>query len=197
MRPVPMLLLLAIAACSPRPDDAESIAADSSHALTAVPAPAVEPEQTDSKRDRNPDQPGSTPPATSEPALQGRIRVTGTAVEPLTTVETSGGPVLIRGPLEPELRTLDGMTVRVSGRQAGTSTRTIEADGYSIVEADGQPATIGTVTDDGASLIVRADTVLLVAPPAGLQPGARVWVAGIRTGNQLRVSSYGVIRAPK
>jgi hypothetical protein len=136
----------------------------------------------------------ATPPAadTSEP-LRGRIRVSGTAQEPITTIAVDGvGPLIVTGRHETDLRTLSGAVVAVRGAQAGVQRRTIDVTAYEILEIDGARPVVGRILQDGR-LDTGADTLSLTGATADMRRGARVWVVGERVGSTLRVSSAGRI----
>lgn len=192
------LLLAALVACAPARDDAsEAFTEDAVSNQPPVAQADTAPGDTMLKGNTSPDAPVSAPAVETQRRVRGTVRVTGTAIEPVTIIQTTAGSLVVRGPLEPELRALDGAVVMVNGKETAAGTRTIAVEDYAVAEVDGQPVTVGIVTADARAVLVGGDTVTLVPPPAGLEPATKVWVAGTRTGNQLRVSSYGVIRAPK
>ena len=188
-----LALLIALAACAPASDDSGDAAATDSMSMPPAPVAGGEPQDTTLKG-TTATPAGTANASAAQSGVRGTVRVTGTAMEPTTTIQAPSGPVIVRGAFEPDVRALDGAIVIVTGKQSAGPPRTIEVDSYAIAEIDGQPAVIGIVTTDGRAVVVGNDTLSLVTPPAGLQPGARVWVAGPRMGKQLRVVSWGVIR---
>ena len=60
------------------------------------------------------------------PAIRGRVVAGGTDHEPLTSLQRADGPpLLLDGPLAPELRRLAGATVEVRGAVSGVARRTV------------------------------------------------------------------------
>jgi hypothetical protein len=137
--------------------------------------------------------PGSSNPGTAEPGLRGTVVVSGTANDPFTTLQVeSGAPLRVTGPLEPELRSLSGAVVLVRGPRTAGMPGSVRADSYEILEIGGRRAWTGTVLPDGR-LASGADTLYLSGGTSDIRPGQRIWVTGGRSGNQLRVASWGAI----
>lgn len=147
-------------------------------------------------------RPGATPTATpSETVLTGKVVAGGVAAAPVTTLQIEGGrPTALVGPLEPELRRLGGATVWVAGAPAtGGPTPSFTVTRYEIVAIDGVRPVVGTLAvRDGTTWLAGRDTIKLASVPAELRAkvGAKVWIAGRRSGAELVVQSYGVIREP-
>jgi len=145
-------------------------------------------------------QPTSTPtPTPSEDVMIGRITTGGLAAEPVTSLQVEGrGAVTLVGPLEPELRRLNGATVSVAGAPAaGGRAGSFTASRYDIVAIDGVRPAVGTIVARGTeTLLAATDTLRLTAAPAELRSktGAKVWIVGRRSGAELTVQTYGVIR---
>jgi hypothetical protein len=198
--------LLVGAACSgakrAKPADTAVVDVDS-----PVPAP-----RADSSRAGAP-APGVTPAPTataaptptvapSETVLTGKLVAGGLAATPVTQLQVEGAKATtLVGSLEPELRRLGGATVWVTGSPVtGAPNVTFSVTRYEVVAIDGAKPAVGTLrTRDGATwLVTERDTVKLVSPPAGLgdRTGAKVWVVGRRSGPELTVQSYGIIRDP-
>jgi len=191
-----LAILVLAAACGRAGDNGGQTASTDTVAVAAPePEPAGQPEDTLAKGN----VPASEPPARSPAApaqqrVRGIVRLTGTVMEPITAIETSQGTLVVRGELEPDVRALAGATVMLVGSITPGPRPAIDVQTYSVLEIEGQPATVGTVTSDARAITIGNDTVMLQPPPPGLQPGARIWVAGRRTGNTVQVSSFGVIR---
>jgi hypothetical protein len=137
----------------------------------------------------------------SETVMTGRIVTSGLATEPVTTLQVEGGPATrMLGPLEPELRRLNGAAVWVAGAPASGGARpSFTVSRYEIVSIDGAKPAVGVVTTrDGTTWLAGDDTVKLASVPAALEArqGAKVWVVGRRSGAELIVQSYGIIREP-
>lgn len=141
-------------------------------------------------------------PTPSETVMTGTIAIGGLATEPVTSLRVEGGsPVTLVGPLEAELRTLGAATVWVTGAPgAGRPNATFTVTRYEIVSIGGAKPLVGHITVRGADtvLAMERDTVRLVAAPAQLagKRGAKAWVVGRRSGNDLTPQTYGIIREP-
>ena len=151
-----------------------------------------------------PPQPTPTPTPTATPSedvMVGRLTTGGLAAEPVTSLQVEGrGAVTLVGPLEPELRRLNGATVSVAGAPApGGRAGAFTASRYDIVAIDGARPSVGTIVARGnETLLAGNDTLRLTAAPAELRSkaGAKVWIVGRRSGAELTVQTYGVIREP-
>lgn len=200
-----------VAACAPANDDArEATSADSvagsapvaetasRDTLAKSDSPSTAPESAAAAPQRGQANAGArstpAPPTAAQDRVRGTVRLTGTVLEPVTSVETPQGTYVVRGALEPDVRALAGAVVILMGQVSTTPRPVIDVEAYSVAEIEGQPATVGTVTSDGRALVIGSDTVALEPPPAGLQPGSRIWVTGPRSGRTVRVASFGVIR---
>lgn len=140
------------------------------------------------------------PEAPAPDTLEGRIIVTGGAPEPLTTLVMEDRSVVLSGELVPELRRLDGATVRAYGRLEGEGPGdAIDVVDYEILEIDGQRPRVGVLVmgEQGVALETEiGERFPLVGAPAGLRDrmGARVWVVGTVREGSLLLQSYGIIR---
>jgi hypothetical protein len=135
----------------------------------------------------------ASPAADTLPEVRGRIVVSGTEHEPLTTLRVDGRMALIvTGPLAPELRSLAGAAVAVRGVESGAARRTIHVESYEIIEIHGERPVVGVVLA-GHRLAAGADTLALVGAPPEMRAGSRVWITGERQGRELRVASWGLI----
>jgi hypothetical protein len=134
--------------------------------------------------------------------LTGKVVAAGLAADPVTQLQIEGGqPTALIGPLEPELRRLGGAMVWVTGAPVGGQPNaTINVSRYELVSIDGAKPVVGrlSVRDGATWLAADRDTVKLVSAPRELaaKAGAKVWVVGRRSGNELTPQSYGVIRDP-
>jgi hypothetical protein len=132
--------------------------------------------------------------------MVGQVVAGGTAPDPVTSLRVEGrGPVTLVGPLEPELRRLGGATVSVAGGLAPSPPNALTVARYEIVLVDGARPVVGTILSrDGALWLAGTDTVRLRSVPAALEgkSGAKVWVVGRRTGSELTVQSYGLLKDP-
>ena len=132
--------------------------------------------------------------------MVGEVVAGGRADAPETSLRVEGrGPVRLVGPLELELRRLGGATVTVAGAPAASPPNAFTVSRYDIVSVDGSRPVVGTLLSrDGGLALASTDTVRLASVPAGLQDkaGARVWIVGRRTGGELTVQSYGILRDP-
>jgi hypothetical protein len=128
--------------------------------------------------------------------MVGRVVAGGLADAPVTSLQVEGrGPVTLAGPLEPELRRLGGATVSVAG--APSPPNAFAVSRYEIVLVDGVKPAVGTLMSrDGSVWLAGTDTMKLAAVPEALRGkvGAKVWIVGRRTGTDLTVQSYGIIR---
>jgi len=147
-------------------------------------------------------QPSPTPRVTpSETVMTGKVVTGGLAAEPVTTLQVEGArPTRLIGPLEPELRRLGGATVWVAGEPGGGAPNgSFTVSRYDIVMIDGAKPAVGTLAArDGGFWLAGTDIVKLAAVPAALQSraGAKVWIVGRRSGSELVVQTYGIIREP-
>jgi hypothetical protein len=132
--------------------------------------------------------------------MVGQVVAGGVADAPVTSLRVEGrGPMTLVGPLEPELRRLGGATVSVAGGLAASPPNAFTVSRYDVVSVDGARPAVGTLMNrDGGVWLAGQDTVRLTSVPAALQgkSGAKVWIVGRRTGSELTVQSYGVLREP-
>ena len=113
-------------------------------------------------------------------SVAGTLRVVGSApVNVRLVIETPAGSVNVSGPAAEELRRLAGAEVTLLGQRRGAD---FDAADYRVRSIDGRPVTMGTVEGaDGEYLRLRTtggEVIYLVAPPAQLRPGQKVWVQG-------------------
>lgn len=176
------MLSLSFVACAPHAEDVPGnelprTAADSD----SVAAPDVEPV--------------SEPPAAAvaEDSVRGTVVVTGVGPSPYASLTSAGGPIVLAGALEPELRQLGGAQVDVFGELTGVARRSLNVHRYDVVAIDGERPVVGTVLP-GGQRIVAGDTLTVVGHADPLPVGAKIWIVGRRDGAQLRLQSWGVIR---
>lgn len=115
-------------------------------------------------------------------SLRGHVQVVGVAEQPTVTLVPDGGghAVLLNGPSIGLLRKVDGLVVDVIGTTNG---RDMLVDHFTVVAANGLPATDGRLAMSGDTLLlITADGVRhpLVRPSPVLRArvGHRVWVSG-------------------
>jgi hypothetical protein len=129
---------------------------------------------------------------------RGKVIVSGS--EPATSVRLVGNNANVElvGSLEPELRHLSGAELSVRGALQGpTAAQRLEVEDYLITEIDGETPSTGVLqVGDGQLWLVSKDTLQVIDPPEALRArtAAKVWIVGRRSGDSLRVQSYGVIR---
>lgn len=132
--------------------------------------------------------------------MMGEVVAGGVADNPQTSLRVEGrGPVVLAGPLEAELRRLNGATVTVAGGLAASPPNAFMVSRYEIALVDGVRPSVGTlVTRAGGLALAGTDTVRLASVPTALQSkaGAKVWIVGRRSGPELTVQSYGILREP-
>lgn len=139
--------------------------------------------------------------------IEGLVRVAGTAEANWVALETPDTSLRVVGPLEPDLRALEGARVRAFG--AGHDDGTGGGEGfhvsdYDVLEIDGEVPVVGTLLRvDSDFWIAEPDSIggnrlqLIGVPSAiGEATGGKIWVVGIRGSSEIRVQSYGVIRGP-
>lgn len=216
-------LALPFAACTKQGGEtaADSAAPPADSAATATPSvsPAPPAPATDSAKPApnasapsaaprdsvKPSAPTPTPTPTATPSetvLTGRVMTGGLAAEPVTQLRVEGAkPTTLTGPLEPELRRLSAATVLVAGAPgAATPNATFAVSRYEVISINGSKPLVGSIVSRGADALLAsgADTLRLVSPPAELRTkvGAKVWIIGRRSSNDLAVQTFGVIREP-
>jgi hypothetical protein len=113
-------------------------------------------------------------------SVVGTVHVVGVEALPKVTLtpDAGGKALTLLGP--PALKRVDGLRVAVVGRLAGGELR---VERFTVVGANGVPATDGRLVADGAVLyLVTADGErhALVRPSPNLwaHAGGRVWVSG-------------------
>lgn len=133
--------------------------------------------------------------------ITGKVVAGGLAASPQTSLQIEGGkPMTLVGPLEAELRRLGGATVLVAGGPVASPPNAFNVTRYEIVSIDGAKPVVGSLAsrDAGMWLVTDRATLKLTAAPAELasKAGAKVWIVGRRSGNELAVQTFGVIREP-
>lgn len=133
--------------------------------------------------------------------MTGTLVAAGGATQPVTSLQVEGGKATtLVGPLEPELRRLGGATVWVAGGPVPAPPNAFSVTRYEIVSIDGAKPVVGSVTSRAGAtwLTTDRDTLKLTPAPAELasKAGAKVWIVGRRSGNELAVQTFGVIREP-
>jgi hypothetical protein len=184
-----LVSVVIVAACRPAGQSAATAAGDTSAATL--------PAAVDSAAIAAPPGSGETGGAmrSSAPTREGKIIVSGSEGMLVTTLQTAAGVVFLTGVLENELRTLSGATVRVSGTETKSGSRTtVDVQSYEIVAVDGERPVVGTLLS-GNRLAVGSDT-LTVTGAFTAPVGAKMWVTGARSGKQIAVRSYGIITRP-
>ena len=131
---------------------------------------------------------------TTMSGLRGKVVASGTENMNLTTLQGVAGPmVVLRGNLESELRALAGATVMVGGSETmENNRRVIDVQEYEVVDINGEKPVVGTLVQPN-KLATATDTIDVVGEVKAA-PGSKVWITGDRSGKQLKVRSYGVIR---
>lgn len=133
--------------------------------------------------------------------------VTGTVVEvgsvPLTQVvlrAPDGSQVAVRGGPRPEIASLVGAEVRVTGRAipnpAPPPARAVEASAYEVVSVAGERPVVGWLEQRTDGLWLVADRAWRLRDvPADMQAyaGRKAWVVGDVTDDRLSVRLYGII----
>lgn len=188
-------------------DSAAMAQSDSSPSRSAAPSVSSSPDSTGRARGTTTDSTRvdstTTPtPTPSETVLTGKVVAGGLASEPQTYLQIEGGKATtLVGPLELELRRLGGARVWVAGEpRAGQPNASFTVTRYDVVSIAGAKPLVGLVSmrNDATWLAADRDTVKLVSAPTELagKAGAKIWVVGRRSGNELVLQSYGVIRDP-
>lgn len=128
--------------------------------------------------------------------LRGRVAVTSMGPRPLTTLVTdSTSPMVLEGPLEPELRQVNGAYVEVQGKRTETPPHGgIEVEHYVILEIEGEEPYVGRLDSTGTQLTTEDGSLLrLVGLPRPIHGAARIWVIGNRREDVLEVRAAGVL----
>jgi hypothetical protein len=129
------------------------------------------------------------------------VSVGGLAGQQIVSLQIEGAKrARLIGPLEPELQRLNSATVWVAGGPVASPPNGFTVTRYDVVSIDGAKPLVGvTINRSGAVWLAGvADTVKLTAAPADLTStiGAKVWIVGRRSGSELSVQTFGVIREP-
>ena len=118
--------------------------------------------------------------AAAADSIVGTVRVVGVEALPKVTLVSDGGgeALTLVGP--PALKRVDGLRVAVIGRLAGTE---LSVERFTVVAANGVPATDGRLVADGAVLyLVTADgerhPLVRPSPSLWAHAGGRAWVSG-------------------
>ncbi len=159
--------------------------------------------------------PQAAPPAPSI-TLEGEVKLVGgpPAEGTLTLADAGGNICVLTSPrLEYELRSLDGQTVRVTGKLLGKTPEGPEfsVESYELAPVGGMVPVVGALEErDGALALTDAKTGsvyrLRGALAAALKDyaGYRVWVSGPKMsvdgvsggGMAIDVQSYGILGPP-
>ena len=187
-----MIGLLLLTGCGAR-DAAPAASADTASTL---PSMSAAPPFGDSLRADSamaPVKSGGGTPANPAP-LRGKVVASGSENMNLTTLQMSSGPmVVLTGSLEQELRALASATVQVSGPETMQGNRRIvDVKSYEVVDINGERPLVGTLLGN-SKLLVATDTIAVVGDVKA-PVGSKVWITGDRSGKQIKVRSYGVIR---
>lgn len=133
--------------------------------------------------------------------MEGRVLVSGVDPSSMTVLQSDGEPaVALVGAMEPELRRLQGATLRVGGTPERGSVApggALDVSSYEVLEIDGMAPRVGILVREGARYRLQGgDTTMLVGVPDALarSEGAKVWIIGRAGEDGLTVQSYGVIR---
>ncbi len=148
----------------------------------------------------------ATVPPQSTETIEGLVRVAGTAEANWLALVTPDTSLRIVGPLETDLRALEGARLRAvgAGHEDTGGGEGFHVTDYDVLEIDGEAPVVGTLLRvDGDFWIAEPDSVgggrlqLIGVPSAiGEATGGKIWVVGIRGSSEIRVQSYGVIRRP-
>lgn len=147
----------------------------------------------------------TVPPQPTE-TIEGLVRVAGTAEANWVALVTADTSLRVVGPLEIDIRTLEGARLRAvgAGHEGTGGGHGFHVTDYDVLEIDGQVPVVGTLLRvDSDFWIAEPDSVggerlQLIGVPSsiGETTGGKIWVVGIRGSSQIRVQSYGVIRRP-
>lgn len=135
---------------------------------------------------------GDNPAAASTDSLQGTVRITGVDALPRVTLAFDDGTPSVTLVGAPSLRQVAGLRVSVVGARAGSQ---MTVSRFTVVAANGVPATDGVLSIDGTALILttadgRRHTLVSPSPALRAAAGHRVWVSGPLTAPPV---AYGVI----
>jgi hypothetical protein len=155
------------------------------------------------------------PQAPPEPSvtLEGEVRLLGEtpAGETLTLADAGGSICTLTSPrFEYELRSLEGQTVRVTGRPLGNTPNGPEflVESYEMAAIDGRAPVIGTLAARGGGLVLTEGRTGSVYRLGGAlaealrgYAGYRVWISGPKVSVDgaeggsvvIQVESYGVL----
>lgn len=143
-------------------------------------------------------------PAEALPDTQtavGIVGVTGTEAGSLATLRgEERGTLGLTGTLAREVLRLGGARVRIHGRRAATAVGPgLEILSYQLLEVEGQPAHLGTLSQGpGDQWLLHPEDDdplgLIGLPPDQLQEGMKIWVVGeLDIQRRLVVESYGIV----
>ena len=153
-------------------------------------------------------QPGDEATVPPEPTetIEGLVRVAGTAEANWVALVTADTSLRVVGPLEIDIRTLEGARLRAAGapREGTGGGAGFYVTDYDVLEVDGEVPVVGTLLRvDSDFWIAQPDSLggerlQLIGVPSsiGQATGGKIWVVGIRGSSEIRVQSYGVIRRP-
>lgn len=138
--------------------------------------------------------------AEGESTVRGIVRTVGSApVNVQVVLVSEGRSIRLVGPLAEELARTAGIEVNVEGTLRPSpdpmADMELEATGYRIRTANGQPAVMGEIVEImGDRARLRTDDgeiVILSSVPRDFRVGQRVWVQGP---GGITVQSYGILR---
>ncbi len=141
----------------------------------------------------------------SDSAVEGIVRVVGNVPSPQVVLSVGEGAataqIALVGDFRDELGRLSGVGVVVLGDSVanpqGMPVYAIDVVEYDVVSVNSEPAYLGVLEHrDGVWWLDREEALMLTLLPSALEgsAGAKVWVAGVLEGEELRVQSYGVVR---
>lgn len=175
--------------------------------------PAPDPDPRTDPRPAEPDPDPADPPVEKEPGddpadgprtEEGIVGVTGTDAWSLAVLRTDAGRSIgLTGDLEPEIRRLGGIRVRIVGTPAATPVGPgIEVTEYRLLDVEGQTPHLGVLErdeDDGWVLRTREDEdVRITALPDRIREGTLIWVVGrTEADGRVAVERYGVVAEPE
>ena len=141
-----------------------------------------------------------TPEPQIASCLDGRVAVLpGPTSEPL--IQTTEGRFIAVGEDASELTRLESGEVEVCGEITRVSpVGRIDLLSYRVVRMNGVPAWSGVLIAEVHTIYLQTedDRLPLSGPTDSLVPlvGSKVWVSGERVAEGVRLSSFGLIRAP-
>jgi hypothetical protein len=139
--------------------------------------------------------PGSHGPAMGAITVRGHVQIASSAEMPDVVLipDADHATLFLRGPQTELLKKVDGLGVAVVGARTG---QTMVVDHFTVISANGLPATDGRLTARGDTLVLTsADGVAhpLVHPSPVLRAhiGSRAWIAGPIDKEPV---SYGIVQ---